>query len=236
MQAETFLDLYKNLEQLVKDKYSGNGKRYESPIINFSNSREGRPYKEELDSIREIRNLLVHLPMINGNYPLEPSEEIVAKLQEIIEKIEHPLLALDFAVRSDNIMKARLEDSVFSVMSRMENNGYTHVPIISDGKLFGVFSKSTIFSYLITHGLTKIRDDMQINAFIDFLPIEKHRGEYYDFAAKDALYVEVREMFENTYQRKSRRLMVVFITENGNPNERLFGMITPWDVLRSEDV
>ncbi|MHC1771866.1 MAG: CBS domain-containing protein [Flexilinea sp.] len=235
MQAETFLDLYKNLEQLVKDKYSGNGKRYESPIINFSNSREGRPYKEELDSIREIRNLLVHLPMINGNYPLEPSEEIVAKLQEIIEKIEHPLLALDFAVRSDNIMKARLEDSVFSVMSRMENNGYTHVPIISDGKLFGVFSKSTIFSYLITHGLTKIRDDMQINAFIDFLPIEKHRGEYYDFAAKDALYVEVREMFENTYQRKSRRLMVVFITENGNPNERLFGMITPWDVLRSEE-
>lgn len=236
MQAETFLDLYKNLEQLVKDKYSGNGKRYESPIINFSNSREGRPYKEELDSIREIRNLLVHLPMINGNYPLEPSEEIVAKLQEIIEKIEHPLLALDFAVRSDSIMKARLEDSVFSVMSRMENNGYTHVPIISDGKLFGVFSKSTIFSYLITHGLTKIRDDMQINAFFDFLPIEKHRGEYYDFAAKDALYIEVREMFENTYQRKSRRLMVVFITENGNPNERLFGMITPWDVLRSEDV
>jgi CBS domain-containing protein len=235
MQAETFLDLYKNLEQLVKDKYSGNGKRYESPIINFSNSREGRPYKEELDSIREIRNLLVHLPMINGNYPLEPSEEIVAKLQEIIEKIEHPLLALDFAVRSDSIMKARLEDSVFSVMSRMENNGYTHVPIISDGKLLGVFSKSTIFSYLITHGLTKIRDDMQINAFIDFLPIEKHRGEYYDFAAKDALYVEVREMFENTYQRKSRRLMVVFVTENGNPNERLFGMITPWDVLRSEE-
>ena len=174
--------------------------------------------------------------MINGNYPLEPSEEIVAKLQEIIEKIEHPLLALDFAVRSDSIMKARLEDSVFSVMSRMENNGYTHVPIISDGKLFGVFSKSTIFSYLITHGLTKIRDDMQINAFFDFLPIEKHRGEYYDFAAKDALYIEVREMFENTYQRKSRRLMVVFITENGNPNERLFGMITPWDVLRSEDV
>lgn len=234
MQAETFLDLYKNLEQLVKDKYSGNGKRYESPIINFSNSREGRPYKEELDSIREIRNLLVHLPMINGNYPLEPSEEIIAKLREIIEKVEHPLLALDFAVRSNNIMKARLEDSVFSVMSRMENNGYTHVPIVNDGKLFGVFSKSTVFSYLISHGLTKIRDNMQINDFIDFLPIEKHRAEYYDFAAKDALYVEVREMFENTYQRKSRRLMVVFITENGNPNEWLLGMITPWDVLRSE--
>jgi len=235
MQADLFLDLYKKLEQLVKDKYSGNGKRFESPVISFSNSREGREYKEDLDTIREIRNLLVHLPMTNGQYPIEPSEEIVKTLMEIIEKIEHPLKAMDFAIKIENIMKAKLDDLAFSVMKRMEDNGYTHVPIVDEGKLFGVFSKSTFFSYMIAHNCKGIDADTEIRDFIDILPVEKQRNEYYEFAPKDALYIEIRELFEKTYQRKNRRLAVVFLTSDGKPDGWLQGMITAWDVLRIEE-
>ena len=235
MQADLFLDLFKKLEQLVKDKYGGNGKRYESPIISFSKSREGREFKEDLDTIREIRNLLVHLPMTDGQYPIEPSEEIVKRLMEIIEKIEHPLEAMDFAIKIENIKKAKISDSAFSVMKRMEDNGYTHVPIVDQGKLIGVFSKSTIFSYMITHNCKGIHMDMKIGDFIDILPVEKHRSEYYEFVPKDALYIEVRDLFEKTYQRKNRRLAVVFLTTDGKPSGWLQGMITPWDVLRIDE-
>ncbi len=231
MEPEIFLDLFRNLEQLVKEKYSG--RKYESPIINFSNSREGKPYKDELNTIREIRNLLVHLPMIDGNYPVKPSNEIGAVLEEIIEKIEHPLQAMDFAVKMENIMKTRPEDNAFSIMYKMEENGYTHVPIVRGGILSGVFSKSAVFSYLIKHGNKDIDKNMLIRDFSDFTVINSPHGEYYEFAAKDALYFEVRDMFERTYQRKSRRLAVMFITENGHENERLLGMITPWNVLKN---
>ncbi len=231
MKPEIFLDLYRNLEQLVKGNYAG--RKFESPIINFSNSQQGKPYKEELNAIREIRNLLVHLPMIDGTYPIEPSDEIGAALQEVIESIEHPLKAMDFAVKIENIMKTKPEDNAFQIMTRMEENGYSHVPVVMNGKLDGVFSKSTVFSWLINHGNKDIHKEMLIQDFEVFTRINSPHSEYYEFAARNALYIQVRELFEKTYQRKSRRLAAMFITENGHENERLLGMITPWDVLKN---
>ena len=56
--VEEFLDLYKQLEQLLKLKYANDSGRYESVVARYENSRECGNMKDELKAIREIRNLL----------------------------------------------------------------------------------------------------------------------------------------------------------------------------------
>ena len=51
-------------------------------------------------------------------------------------------------------------------------------------------------------------------------------------AAKDALAADVRDLFDMSLNRRSRRISAVFLTETGNPNAKLIGMITPWDILK----
>lgn len=58
----------------------------------------------------------------------------------------------------------------------------------------------------------------------------KDHMENYEFVSKDATYITVRKKFEHV-KGKNKRVSVIFITETGSPEERLLGMLTPWDVL-----
>ena len=72
---------------------------------------------------------------------------------------------------------------------------------------------------------------MEINDFGDLLKLSNHSNEYYEFAPKDALYTEILERFDSNYGKRQKRLVLVFITENGKSTEKLQGLITPWDIL-----
>lgn len=230
MDADLFLDLYKNLEQTLKGRGSYYNARYESPVIRFQNSSEGKPYREELDTIRDIRNLLTHAPKVDGKYPVEPSDEIGAVLQEIVRKAEQPRKAIEFATWADKILTTTRDSEVTPLMRMMELRGYSHVPVVNGDQIIGVFSKTTVFTYLIKNAY-EFPPKMVINDFGDLLKLSNHSNEYYEFAPKDALYTEILERFDSNYRKRQKRLVIIFITENGKSNEKLQGLITPWDIL-----
>lgn len=61
------------------------------------------------------------------------------------------------------------------------------------------------------------------------MPIEKHSGECFEFVNKKATVNDIEEIFHNDFKIK-KRAAVVFITETGNINEKLSGIITAWDI------
>ena len=63
-----------------------------------------------------------------------------------------------------------------------------------------------------------------------YLPIEKHKNEYYRFMPKNASFVEADEAFEKR-DSKGRRLVAIFITEKGKAGEPILAMLTPWSVV-----
>ena len=64
--AREFLDLYNELERLLKNKYRKTDRRYPSLIMRFENEAEGRRWRDELELCRETRNLLSHSPLVEG--------------------------------------------------------------------------------------------------------------------------------------------------------------------------
>jgi len=114
-------------------------------------------------------------------------------------------------------------------MIAMNKYAYTHVPIIEEGRFVGVFSENTVFSYIVNSMDCLLAKDAKIRDFSDFIPIDRHESESFAFVSRDTLVIDIEDMFAKEL-RQEKRLAVVFITDNGDPNEKLLGLVTAWDI------
>ncbi|NLW70683.1 MAG: CBS domain-containing protein [Eubacteriaceae bacterium] len=231
MNTEDFINLYKELERVLFEKYGQSGDKYENSVLRFINSERGRPYKDTLDICREMRNLLSHYPKEDGKYIFQPSDDIVLELSSIVNKLKNPITAKDFAIR--NIFTVKPDTRAKQALSSMQERGFSHAPMISAGRLTGVFSISTLITFSMKYGGAVLKEDTTVSDFAEFLPIDKHSGEYFAFAPPKALPEELNDLFSAKRERK--RLAIIFITDTGKPSGKLSGMITPWDLIDLRD-
>ncbi len=229
MRAEDFLEIYRQLEDALEKKYSGEKRKYSSVVIEFLNSNESLKFRDKLNLAREIRNLLSHSAKIEGEDVVSPSDKIAEALKEVIAYINEPPLAIEFATRPENILFANINQTVLKIMGLMKKNGFSHVPIMLGGEVVGVFSKSTIFEYVINNYSKPISKLTTIKELGKLLPVKRHT-ENYLFENRYLTLNEAIEKFEKV-KEKDKRVAVIFITENGRDDERLLGMLTPLDVM-----
>jgi CBS domain-containing protein len=119
------------------------------------------------------------------------------------------------------------------VIAKMNANVYTHVPILRNGAVIGVFSENTIFSYVAEHRNVVIDPNTRIEAFRDYVPLTKHVSEVFEFLPQRASVADVLLKFQNSIRDK-KRLAAVFITDDGESTGRLLGLITAWDLAKAE--
>lgn len=226
---DEFLDLYKQMEDALEDKYRNSRRHYSSVVFEFAKDDDSAPVRDQLDICREIRNLLTHNANLGGQPVVEPSRPVVDAMREVLEFVKRPPLALDFATKGEQVMKANLNQKVLRLMEVMDKNGFSHIPVMREGSFCGVFSVGSVFRYLLRSGGKGITAETTIADLGKHIDVQEHM-ENYDFVSKEATYLAVRRKFEKVKGR-NKRVSVIFITENGHPGERLLGMITPWDVL-----
>lgn len=228
--ADLFLDRYKQLEQLLKVHYANESGRYESVVARYENSRECGDMGDELRAVREIRNLLQHSPKIDGSYIVTPSDAVMDSLEKVIRMVEHPRLAVDYGVKEHQVFKTTLNSSLLKVIKVMQDRGFSHVPVIENGLIYGVLSAYTVFEFVAKQGMAILTETTKVKAMREYLPVGKHRNEYYLFMPQTATFVRADEAFQKR-DAKGRRLVVIFITEHGQPDEPMIAMLTPWSVV-----
>ncbi len=232
MKSDEFLNLYRTLEEVLSEKYSDRTRNYGSVVVQFMNDAEGRQFKDKLNLCREIRNLLSHHPEVDGESIIEPSQAMLDILNEVINYVKRPPLAISYATPFENLLKASLNNNALTVMKKMERRGFSHVPVLEGGRFIGVFSVGTLFMYISDSNSVENIEKMEIGDFRKYLPFEAHTTERFRFIPESTTVIEAKTAFEQPQQR-SRRLAALFITDNGSQGGRLLGMITPWDILRS---
>lgn len=231
-QTELFLQLYKQLEFDGRRLYFPNSKENESIIGRLMNLAQLRPFKEDLDYCRVVRNFLMHNPKVGGVYPIIPSNEMIALLKHCISILNNPPKAISYAVPFGNIYTTTLDDRVLEVIDIMNNFTYTYVPVVENGNLIGIFSDNIIYTYVCQKKSINIAEDTKISEFKDFIGLDEHMNEYFEFVPKSIMLYEVEELFKYNYKERRKKLLaVVYITENGRRGEKILGMLTPWDIL-----
>lgn len=226
--SERFLKLYRVLEGMLDRRYSGRAQG--SVVMEYLRDEDSEPFRHELDVCREIRNLLSHNADEQGEPLVEPSESVIRSLEEIVRHVSAPRFAAEAGTPKERIFYAQSNDIAIEVMHRMRKLGYSHVPVMEKGRIVGVFSSGSLFSYLEKNGLDALQPDARIGQLKDVLHPEQHDSEKYLFMPESATVLQVRAEFENRGTRNSR-LSAVFITPTGVCEEPLLAMLTPWDVL-----
>lgn len=189
-----------------------------------------KKYKQELLKFANLRNAIIHNSDKRKADPIaEPHDYIVKKYEEIKNCILNPASALDTIAITNNIYTIKMDEMVIEVMRKMNKNTYTHVPVVENGKLVGVFSENTIFSYVVKNHDVTIKRDMLIKEFADFIPLNNHESEYFEFVPENTPVTQIEELFQNGLKDK-KKISVIFITPNGKEDEELLGLITAWDL------
>ena len=232
MSAQEFLNLYKELEEDLEHYFETRGRHSASPIYDYMNSKEGQPFKEKLDTCREIRNLLSHHADIDGESVVEPAYGLIDFLEELITYINNPPLAIDRATPAEGLLTTDETRNVYALMQIMDKRGFSHVPVVVHGRVIGVFSISTVFDWQLANPEGSLSMTSTIKDMSPFLPVSKHRTEQFVFANRDLTLSDARALLEK--KQKGKHVAVIFITRGGDQNDELLGMITPWDVLGHE--
>lgn len=230
--TEVFLDKYRHLENVIKTEFHL-GKN-ESAMNYLIRQKPFREYENELDLCRETRNLLSHNPKLNGEYALTPSDELIAFMDKIIDKIENPLRAKDVMVPKNALCYRHMNASVREAMIALRENSYKYIPILEEGVLAGVFGAKTMLDILINEESGGIEKDATFADVKDYVALENADKGSIRFVPQDMLISDIGSMYRKSSEHKER-INLIFVTANGKVTERVLGIITAWEIAAELD-
>ena len=227
--TDEFIELYKKLEQIAINNYGFTNDRANSAISQLKNLKEFKSIKSEISYCQEVRNLLQHNEKIQGKYAVIPSDEMIELLNNTIDKIENPKRARHICININDVFYQSIDDYVLPGMKVMQEKSYTHIPIIDNGIVISVFSDNTIMSYLLKDEIVGIDELTTFRDFEEFLPLDNHASEIFKFVKIDALVSDISNIFEEELKMQ-KRIGMMFVTQDGKAQQKLMGIITPWDI------
>lgn len=237
-EGDKLTDLFKELEETIRNKCRIVGiKTEESSIESLirelaKKNNVVKRYKDELDIIREVRNINTHQRNEKYRYIVCPNPEMNIRLRNIIDEINNPptIYNSNMCIKKSEIYYKTLQDNVGSTIKDMVEKVYTHIPIIEDNVLIGVFSESTLLDIVNKNKRIIVDEKTKFKEIEEFLKIENHTSEKFIFISKNENIYDIEEVFKDYFSKK-KRIGCVYITENGEQSESILGMLTAWDVL-----
>ncbi|MGI6663609.1 MAG: CBS domain-containing protein [Bacillota bacterium] len=233
--GDRFLAAYHLVEQLLR-KMSGNGTRESFRHLVDEMSKENavvRRYRDDLVEFAELRNAIVH-ERISPDYLIAvPLLETVERIEEIARVLASPPTVYPRFRKEVAVFSPR--DSLKKVFQVMHRKGFTQFPVYEDGVYRGLLTDRSIARWvagLMAGGMAKasVGEVLSGVSVDEVLASEKnpHRAR---FVSRRSTVYEVEEIFREASRRERWRVAAVLITENGNPEEELLGIVTPSDLL-----
>lgn len=228
--AEDFLDLYRRLET-ASERMMGTDSR-SSSILKLSRHRDFQKYRDELDYARQVRNLLTHEAKLNGQYGVVPSENLLRFMERIVNRLENPPMVSHVMTPADRLVVVKGGQKVLPLMEEMERRGISHVPLLKNGRVKGVFSTETVFHWISDQN-PPFTPDTVIEELADYLPLSAHHRHGYAFVSPSLLLNDARETVDKAYNRNCK-IKLLLVTHNGKVDGNLLGVVSPYDLLEKE--
>lgn len=230
---EKFLDEFKELEVYIvakcnlKDEFIS----FSRALTNIHNQDldpviENDMNYEFLKSANDLRNILSH-----RNDVCVPTEEFYNKFVKLKKRIISPTSAYDIATK--NVLSVNYSTTVKEAIDKMISKSLSHLPILIDGRVVGVFSRSTLFDVYARRGNLKLDHTYTIADFKEFCEIQNHNNESFLFVSRDSTVFELFKKIKKKTKHE-KKIVMMFVTENGDIKEKLLGIITDTDLIIGE--
>jgi hypothetical protein len=173
----------------------------------------------------QLRNAIVHDETNVGEVIAEPHVWTVQKIEEIEKFLLEPDKVFPKFSRKADVLDASMKVRTF--LQHVLQNRYTFYPIGDKANYLGILTLKSVALYTSEVLLTgkPEMDDLTIRDLIN----RKEKRSIASFVSKDANTDDCKQLF-----KQSPNLEVLFITENGEPNRRILGVIRPSDLFQRE--
>lgn len=219
-----FMESCIEFEQLARILYPIHEK--ESPYMYLSRQEEFTDYVDDLNVIRILRNTFAHNnTTLNGTEAIDIKPIVYDALLQLIRILKNPRCIDE--IKNEKIISATVYDKIWDVMRTMKHYNLTQIPILKNHVVVGIFSENTVFQLLIHNEKIDKEDTMQ--DFLSYCKLSMHSNEYYEFIAKKTPISVAKKHFQ---RNGKKRLAMLLITEDGNDQSPLLGILTAWDFIK----
>ncbi|MCM3089245.1 CBS domain-containing protein [Bhargavaea ginsengi] len=229
--SERFLVAFNRIEKALEKMTGSNTYVSFFKLIDFAKKKNAivRRFEDDLREYGDLRNAIVHHRTAIEYAIAEPHGEVVEKIEQIDRILTEPPVAGGQFRRQVRIFSP--DDSLADALRMAGKKKDFQIPVFEDGEFRGLISPSGLMEYLAE----TVADDVisrEITTLSDILR-HIHTGRSYEFISANLSVYAAEEMFSDAVV-KGRRLEALLITENGRRDEKLIGIITPWDLMKIE--
>lgn len=191
-------------------------------------SRIVEHFYSDLKTINAIRNIIIH-----RNDWITIPDETIHRIQEMvtaIQNIEKKLETRALDIFWKKVFVCKDSTPLHEVLEAIGERGFAHIPVYSEsGKFRWVVSEKSIALWLARQ--TKSHNSIDFhNTLLKDVVIDTSHHEYI-FIPSDCPVSSI-EWFFSEYSNNRKKLGAIFLTETGDENEWIDGIITAWDLPR----
>lgn len=223
--AEKFLNAFNTIERYLTQYNLNKGYASFSRLVDYAVLKDKvvAQYKDDLKQFAELRNAIVHNTRRGDNRVIaEPHEDVVKEIELIAEMLLHPTRAIEKATKK--VVTFHINDLLTIVLSQINTSKFTQFPIYNGKTYVGLLTESGITRYFAANH----QKDIATIKLSEVMTYEQK--ERAAFVGEGATEMEVVSMFKS-YNEQNEKLEAVLITDTGNKDGKLIGLITLYDLL-----
>ncbi len=229
-----FLRKYNELDALIGEKF--NREEDDSSIYFLINKYRKsrieieRIYSNKLDSVRRIRNLMVHESGIIDSL-FDVSSDVLDFLDELISYLRNPVLAQDVMTPTKKLILGREDDLISVLILKVIEEGISNIPIVDEKNVvIGIFNSDVLLNLFVNN--YHINENSRIKDIKEFTSLESQLNLRFIFVTKEYEIDVLNDYFSMSKEIYKKRLPAIFVSENGKQNSPLIGVISPIDLIR----
>lgn len=232
-----FISEFNLLHKTMNDKAGVDIESFGS-LLNFMRKRDKtvQHYYDQLEVIRDLRNILVH-EKISVDFDVAiPTKEIITRMKHIRDSVEMPGSVREYF--SKEVVTLHVNDPLSKLLARVKETKYSQFPIFSKQGLIGVLSDNGIAKWLARE--FSVEDDDIVNLRYtnvgDLIASDEVKNKaFYQYRVihpDESLYV-VEDIFQEEIG-KGHNLFVLLLSEKETIDKPydITGIITTWDISK----
>lgn len=181
-----------------------------------------KPYEADLLQISQLRNAIVH-DQIGDNFIIaEPNEWVVKRILFIEKELAEPETVLPRFKK--NVTGFEIDLSMKEFLKIVAEKRYSQFPLYDKGKFKGLVTLRVLGYWFATH-FEDVTPDLEGICVEDLVEVEEKKSNY-QFVSGDTSIDFVQQLF-----KEKRTLEAILITNHGEPDGNLEGIIKPRDVV-----
>ena len=229
-----FLRKYNELDALIGEKF--NREEDDSSIYFLINKYRKsrieieRIYSNKLDSVRRIRNLMVHESGIIDSL-FDVSSDVLDFLDELISYLRNPVLAQDVMTPTKKLILGREDDLISVLIRKVIEEGISNIPIVDEKNVvIGIFNSDVLLNLFVNN--YHFNENSRIKDIKEFTSLESQLNLRFIFVTKEYEIDVLNDYFSMSKEMYQKRLPIIFVSQNGKQNSPLIGVISPIDLIR----